>query len=55
MKTKEEIRCGTCGGNNVEYRVWIRVNDSPIEISMWDEDEDGIWCPDCKETLQDRK
>ena len=51
----EEIRCGNCGGNNVEGRVWIKVNVSPIEISMWDEDEDGMWCVDCKDNTHPKE
>ena len=49
MKTKEEIRCGNCGGNNVDGRVWIKVNVFPIEISQYDWEEGQIWCVDCKD------
>ena len=53
MSKTEEIRCGNCGGNDVEVRVWVKVNVSPVEIAMIDEDENGMWCVDCKDHTEE--
>jgi|TARA_B100002003_G_scaffold1184_1_gene1027 hypothetical protein len=49
MSQTEEIRCGNCGGNNVEVRVWVKANVFPVEITNHDWEEGEIWCADCKE------
>lgn len=44
------VRCGKCGSDNIQVRVWVKANTFPVKIAYHDWAEEGVSCMDCKES-----
>lgn len=51
VEHQDEYVCQECGDNNVENKVWVKVNTMEITQEATEELLDQ-WCPNCEKNVE---